>query len=140
MILDSIIKAYDDMLRKNYNKIYWAIDLHGTCLKSTYDSTEFELINEYVIPTLKLIQARPESVLVMWSSGYTEDLARAIMFFIDHKVYFKYINMNPEVFNTRTGCFEKKFYFSIGIDDKFGFNPSTDWQHIYNYLLYYDNN
>lgn len=130
MILSAIEKAYKQAKLKGWDKIYWAIDLHGTCLKSNYDSYKFELVNDMVIPTLKLIQSLPESVLIMWSSGYRTDLDNARAFFEDRGVYFKYININPEVDNTKTGNFKKKMYFSIGLDDKFGFNPDYDWSSI----------
>ena len=34
---------------------------------------------------------------------------------------------NPEVGNTSFQNFEVKLYFNVGIDDKFGFEPETDW-------------
>lgn len=34
-------------------------------------------------------------------------------------------------------CFDKKFYVDIGLDDKYGFEPQTDWRAI---LEYIDNN
>ena len=36
-------------------------------------------------------------------------------------------NENPEVGNTSFQNFEVKPYFNVGIDDKFGYEPETDW-------------
>ena len=27
-------------------------------------------------------------------------------------------------------CFDAKLYFNVGIDDKFGFDPVTDWAEV----------
>ena len=42
-------------------------------------------------------------------------------------IHFDYANENPEVGNTSFQNFEVKLYFNVGIDDKFGFEPETDW-------------
>lgn len=139
-IKKAIKRAYEQLSEKNWNKIYWAIDMHGTCLKSNYksgnyESGNFELINEDVINTLKLIQSLPESVLIMWTSAYTPDLVRLREFFELEGVSFDYSCENPKIRNTETGYFNKKFYFSILLDDKAGFDPDNDWRKIYNFLL-----
>ena len=41
-----------------------------------------------------------------------------------------YVNDNPEVKNTDIQCFDKKLYFNVGIDDRFGFNPKIDWVNV----------
>ena len=42
-------------------------------------------------------------------------------------IHFDYINENPEVGNSSFQDFSVKLYFNVGIDDKFGFDPGTDW-------------
>lgn len=134
MIISAIKRAYKQLEDKNWDKIYWAIDIHGTCLESNYKSGEFQLINEDVIKTLRVIQSLPESVLIMWTSAYTQDLYALRAFFELHGVKFNYLGINPEVENTKTGNFHRKFYFSVLLDDKAGFDPDTDWKLIHTYL------
>lgn len=134
MIIDAIKRAYKQLEEKDWDKIYWAIDIHGTCLESNYESGNFKLINDDVIKTLKLIQSLPESRLIMWTSAYTQELYRLQEFFDSYEVDFTYLGENPDVRNTETGNFNKKFYFSILLDDKAGFNPETDWKLIYKHF------
>ena len=43
-------------------------------------------------------------------------------------VKFDYVNSNPEVGATDILDPSEKLYFNVGIDDKFGFEPDTDWK------------
>jgi hypothetical protein len=70
----------------------------------------------------------------MWTSSFIEVQEEALEFFDSHDIYFDYGNQNPEVWNTKTGCFDQKFYFSVLLDDKAGFDFDTDWKLIYEYL------
>jgi hypothetical protein len=47
--------------------------------------------------------------------------------FKEHGIMPQYFNENTAVENTATGNFSSKFYFSVLLDDKAGFNPETDW-------------
>ena len=51
------------------------------------------------------------------------------------RIKFDMVNCNTEVSNTKLSCFDSKMYFNVGIDDKFGFDPDTDWKSIWNYLI-----
>ena len=135
-IIKAIEEAYKLMDTRGYKKIYWAIDLHGVCLKSNYIPNKYEIINEDVIPTLQLISSLPESVIILWSSCYEEEQENILEFFDNlGEINVKYFNYNPQVGNTETGCFNEKFFFSVLLDDKAGFDPDTDWREIYEYLI-----
>ena len=56
-------------------------------------------------------------------------------FFENNNIKHDFFNQNLSVQNTKTGCFDEKFYFSVLLDDKAGFDPNTDWKLIYNYLI-----
>ena len=55
--------------------------------------------------------------------------------FKNNKIHFDYVNENPEVIRQETDPvsldLSEKFYFNVGFDDKFGFDPDTDWKLIY---------
>lgn len=134
MIIDAIKRAYKQLEEKNWDKIYWAIDMHGTCLKSSYKTNQNEWINEDVIKTLQLISSLPESMIILWSSVYPAEQSRIIHLFRDNNISIEAFNENPFEKNTNTGDFREKFYFNILLDDKAGFDPEIDWKLIYKYL------
>lgn len=133
-IIKSIERAYSLLQERNWDTIYWAIDLHGTCIKSNYVSGEYEWINEDAKQCLQLLSSLSESKIIIWSSCYPEEYRKLHNFFLIENVYIFYINENYSVSNTKTGCFDTKFYFSVLLDDKAGFDPDTDWKLIYEYL------
>lgn len=133
-IIKAIERAYSLLQERNWDTIYWAIDLHGTCIKSNYVSGEYEWINEDAVKCLQLIQSLHESVIILWSSCYTKEQFNIINFFKSYNITIDYFNYNPEVKDTKTGFFDQKFYFSVLLDDKAGFDPDTDWKLIYEYL------
>lgn len=134
-IIKAVERAYSLLQERNWDTIYWAIDLHGTCIKSNYVSGEYEWINEDALKCLQLIQSLVESEIIIWTSCYSSDYNKIIKFFIQNNIAIYNINCNSEVKNTKTGCFNTKFYFSILLDDKAGFDPDTDWKLIYEYLI-----
>lgn len=133
-LIKAIERAYKIKEERNWDTIYWAIDLHGVCLKSNYENNSFEWINEDAKECLQLIRSLKESKLIMWTSSFFDVQEEALEFFDLHDIYFDYGNQNPEISNTKTGCFDNKFYFSVLLDDKAGFDPDIDWREIYEYL------
>jgi hypothetical protein len=130
MITKSIQRAYDVMAARNWDTIYWAIDLHGVCFASTYSKGNYQFINDDCLVALKLISSKPENRLILWSSCYPEEYQPIINFFKAHDIPILGFNENPLEKNTHSGCFDTKFYFSILLDDKAGFDPAVDWQNI----------
>lgn len=134
MLVDAIDRAYQTMRERNWDTIYWAIDLHGVCLKSNYEQGGYQWINDLVLPGLQEIAKRPESHIILWSSAHPEEHAAIVQFFADHGIFVSGFNGNPFVADTATGCFDEKFYFSILLDDKAGFDAQDDWWMITQYL------
>lgn len=135
MLINAIEQAYRIKKSRDWDTIYWAIDLHGVCLKSTYISSTYELINEKVIAGLKKIKAQSENKVILWSGVHDFEKPQIIDFFASHGVEIDFFNCNPLEDNTRSGNFKEKFYFNILLDDKAGFDPMTDWDVI---IQYYD--
>lgn len=136
MIVSAIRRAYKTMRERGWNKIYWAIDLHGVCLRSNYHNGGYEFINPDTVRGLQKIASRPENVLILWSSCHPHEQPAIIQFFADHGIRVDFFNENPLEENTKTGCFDKKFYFSVLLDDKAGFDPNVDWQSIMSYYQF----
>lgn len=133
MIMRAVKLAYDKHSEK-YPHIFWKIDLHGVCLRSSYKAGEYEWINDDVVPALKEIMHCPHSKIILWSSCYEHEQEKIIKFFNDSGVQVDFFNENPMFANTEYGCFDQKFYFSILIDDKAGFDPDTEWKMIRDFL------
>lgn len=108
--------------------------MHGVCLRSSYKAGEYEWINNDVVPALKEIMRCPHSKIILWSSCYEHEQEKIIKFFNDSGVQVDFFNENPMFANTEYGCFDQKFYFSILIDDKAGFDPDTEWKMINDFL------
>jgi hypothetical protein len=70
----------------------------------------------------------PETSIIIWSSCYDRDLDKVWAMFKEHGITPQYFNENTAVENTATGDFERKFYFSVLLDDKAGFDPDVDWK------------
>lgn len=134
MIIKAIERAYAVMEERNWDTVYWAIDLHGVCFPSTYEQGSYKFVNHYAREALQRISARPESRIILWSSCHPSEQADIIKFFAEQGVRVSYFNENPEVSNTHTGDFTKKFYFSVLLDDKAGFDPEVDWELVSDYM------
>lgn len=131
MIKNAIIRAYKTARARKWDKIYWAIDLHETCLRSNYGKGSYQFLGQYVINCLQMLSRRPETVIILWSSVHADEEKDIIDFFAQHGIHVSYFNHNPEVSNTATGNFDTKFYFNILLDDKAGFDHETDWYTIF---------
>jgi hypothetical protein len=130
MLLDAIQRSYDIMEKRGWDTIYWAVDLHGVCLVSNYEQGGYTWINDTAARALRMIAAQPENKIILWSSAHEEEQPTIIEFFKSHGIDVLAFNANPLEKNTKTGCFDKKFYFSVLLDDKAGFDPDKDWDEI----------
>jgi hypothetical protein len=129
----AIDRAFEYAIHKHYDKIYIALDLHGVCLQSNYSQGGYTWLNDKVVPALQYISHRSDIVIILFSSCHKEEQQFILQFFKDHHIKVDYFNENPECKNTQSGCFDSKFYYSIIIDDKAGFDPNR-WHHTQNYF------
>lgn len=130
----SIANAFKAALRrkleKGWEKIYVVVDIHDTFLRACYEQEETYEYMPYAKPALQLLTSRDDICLILWSGCYPERLEAYRKRFSEDGIHFDYVNENPEVTNTSFQCFEDKLYFNVGIDDKFGFDPETDWARV----------
>lgn len=127
-IIHSINNAFKVKQERNWDKIYFAIDIHGTILKSTHNAKDISKeYYPYAIETLQELTNRKDIILILTTSSYDTDIEQYLLLFKQNGIIFDYINCNPEVKSTDFGCFDKKYYFNVFIDDKAGFDAETEW-------------
>lgn len=139
----NIQKAFDNAFQratdKNWDYIYVMIDVHGTILKPSYNTKEKYEFYPYAKEVLQFLTNNTNIKLILWTSSTETASKNYIDICYKNNIIFNYINSNPEVKREPndpiTLDLSKKFYFNVGIDDKFGFEPETDWEDIYNYLI-----
>jgi hypothetical protein len=136
MIIRAIEKCLETASLKGWSKTFWAFDIHGTILKPTFqhgaNSTEFY---PFAKETMQLLTKQKDITLIMFTCSYPKQIAAYIQFFIGHDIVFDYVNENPETLSGPYGHYEEKFYFNILFEDKAGFDPCTEWEPVYNFLL-----
>lgn len=127
-----IENAYIKTAKRGWDKVYWALDLHDTCLKATYTANEpksYQWISPYVKEALQRLVAHPETHLILWSSVHDAEKPHYLKFFADAGIRVSGFNHNPYESGSASCGVGEKFYFSILVDDKAGFHPS-EWLHI----------
>lgn len=129
-IIKAIETAYAKMNSRGWDRLYFAIDIHDTFLKSNYETGQYEFINQDSLDALRMLSDRDDTFIILWSSMYEHDVRRLETWLANQGVFFEFFNRNPEEVSTDYACFDKKFYFSVLIDDKAGFDPDTDWKKI----------
>ena len=137
-ILKWIKKMFIHAEKKQWYETYWFIDLHGVISKPDYRKDVKEIIYyPYVRETLQfLTKNRPDIIMVLFTSSYPEEIKIYTDILEKDDIHFKYVNENPEIADAKGsfGCYDKKPYYNVLIDDKCGFEPTTDWQPIYKYF------
>lgn len=128
-IIKAISRAYEYANQRKYPKIYIALDLHGVCFRSNYEQGGYTWINDQVVRALRSISNQSEVVIILFSSCHPEEQPIIMQFFADNGIKVAYFNENPECSNSKSGCFDSKFYYSIVIDDKAGFDPD-EWEEV----------
>ena len=122
--------AFEKKKAKNWEKIYVLVDIHDTILKACYENEETYEYFPQALEALRMLSARPDICLILWTGCYPDKMGSYLRRFEADGIVFDYANENPEVGNTPMACFDEKLYFNVGIDDKFGFEPETDWAEV----------
>ena len=128
MIETSIEFAYKRMKEKNWEKIYVLIDIHNTIFRPSHSEDKTYQWFNGAKEALQFLTKNDKTCLILWTSSHNSSVDKYIKVFEENGIHFDYINENPEVDNNELGNFDKKLYFNIGIDDKFGFDAENgDW-------------
>lgn len=115
----------------HYDKLYIVVDIHNTIFKPTFDKDEKFEYFPWAKQCLQELSNDDRVVLILWSGCYQDKFDMYIKHFWENNINFDYINENPECKNSSYACLDKKFYFDIGIDDRFGFDAKNDWSMFY---------
>ena len=126
-ILKALKRAYDVKKERNWDTVYYAVDLHGVCLKSNYENNSYEWINEEAKTTLQLISNMEGNKIILWSSVHKFEMVNILRFFKEANIDIHGFNTNISEPSNDVSYFGDKFYFSVLFDDKAGFDPETDW-------------
>jgi len=136
-ILTWIKTMFEHAEKKQWFETYWVFDVHGTICKPDYRKTVKEVVYyPYAKETMQLLSKRPDTIIIMFTSSYPQEIEFYNEQFKKDGIDFKYINENPEITDSKGsfGYYYKKMYFNVLFEDKAGFNPETDWKQVYDYL------
>lgn len=133
-LISYIEKVFNGLNNGSFKCIYIMVDVHNTILKPTFDKKETFEYFPYAKETLQLLSEKENIKLIMWTSSYHEKIQMYLKHFEENGIIFNFVNENKEYGNVSFACFDTKFYYDIGIDDKFGFDAEHDWKEIYTFL------
>jgi len=128
-IFNAIRSAYEKGAQRNWDKVYWALDLHGTCIESTYEKHIYRWLTPDVKQALTELCSHGETHLILWSSVHPDEQPHIVSFFEREGIRIAGFNHNPFEESNAVSCFASKFYMSIIVDDKAGFDP-VEWPKI----------
>lgn len=131
-IIESIKDAYRLKKDRGWDTLYFAFDLHGTMIEP--GRLKDLVVYPFVLETLQLLSTQKDIVLILFTSTHESCLVPFRAWCKDNGITFKYFNENPECFDTHEGDYSKKFYYNVLFDDRAGWNPSTDWEILKNYI------
>jgi hypothetical protein len=120
---------------KKWDKIYIAVDIHNTIVYGNYNKNG--LPTEYISNSKEVLQylsTRKDIVLIIYTCSHPSEITKYLSFFKKDSIIFKYANENLDIHNDSLGCYNKKIYFNLLLEDKAGFNAETDWTILYEYI------
>jgi len=127
MIRVAIERAFNLMKDRQWDCIFFAIDLHDTMIRGTYSKDEVFETYPHCIDTLRMLTQTKTVKLILFTSSFQDYVDVFYKWAERHGIKFDYFNENPECDNTNSGDFSRKFYYNVMLDDKAGFDPMADW-------------
>ncbi len=130
MVLLSIVDAFNDVPRRNWDTLYFYFDIHKTILEPDYEDKKTAVFYPGAKEVLQLLsnytpKGAPRIVLGLYTCSHAHEIERYQTFFKENDINFQYVNVNPEVC-AGLGCYEHKPYFNVLFEDKAGFR-TTEW-------------
>lgn len=135
MISVAIRNAFAKANQRNWDRTYWAIDIHETMIKPNWSETttptEFYPKAKEI---LQYISGRRDIVMILYTCSHPHEIEKYIDLFKENDIKFNHVNQNPEVINEKYGYYDSKPYFNVLLEDKAGFDPYSDWDEVYKTL------
>lgn len=127
----AITSAFNRAREKNWEYVVFLVDIHDTIFKASFGGPEnYEYLGK-AKEALQLMTSRKDVRMILWSSTYIDKLADYMYKMSDDYIYFDAVNKNIEgIENTDIAYFDEKPFFSVGIDNAFGFEAETDWEEV----------
>ena len=126
-LITTFENAFRYMRLRKWDCIYVAVDVHGTIFKPTYSTEESYDYYPYAKEVLQKFSRRKDIKLILWTASHSDMLEKYKAKLESDGIHIDYVNENPEVENSDFANFNDKFYFNVGLDDKFGFDANIDW-------------
>lgn len=131
MICKAITRAFENAKKKNWDKTFWAFDIHETIVKPNWSTEEISTdFYPFAKKTLQAICQRNDITCLLYTCTLPKEIDKYLEFFSKEGIHFQYVNENPEVQSKRYGYFEKKPYFNVLFEDKAGFDAESDWKKV----------
>lgn len=134
----NIKKTFEMKAIKGWPEVYFCIDLHGTIIpsgKNSDDKTDVLEFYPYAKEVLQWLSRRKDIMMILWTSTPVHRLAHVWHWLGNNRIHFDFLNSNTHAKSTPRSDFDRKFYFSVLLDDRAGFEPETDWLAIKNELI-----
>ncbi|TND09536.1 MAG: hypothetical protein FD123_1127 [Bacteroidetes bacterium] len=136
MITKAIHNAFRFARDRQWEKTYWAVDIHGTMIIPNYRGGEIpKSFYPYAVEALQLVSRRDDVCLILYTCSHPHEIDEYLEYFRTHEIHFRFVNENPEVENGAYGCYNDKPYFNVLFEDKAGFDPEEDWKHVHDLML-----
>lgn len=126
-VLKAIDRAFKNMEKRGWDKIFIYFDIHETILYPDYTNKEPRKFYPHAEDVLRYLSKRPDVEIGLFTCSYPQEINSYKKFFAEHDIVFKYANKNPDVSDTTYGYYEDKPYFNVLFEDKAGFDAETDW-------------
>lgn len=116
------------MEKRNWDRIYWFIDYHGTIAVPDYlDNSKKNKFYPMAKIVLQYLCKRKDTCLILWTCSHDNDVIKILKWLKENEIYFSYVNDNPECKTTSRVNVDMKPYYNILLDDRAGFEPEIDW-------------
>ena len=113
--MSDIIKAMDNLNElvkvRNWDRTFWAFDIHGTLIKPNYTAKEIPTeMYDNALEVLRLLSDSPKVCMILYTCSHPHEVEQYLAYFRNKGVVFEYVNENPEVKTELGGygCYDKK--------------------------------
>jgi len=128
VIAQAIRKQFKIAVARKWDRTYWAVDLHETLIRPNYRDDELPVdYYPHALEAMRMLSERPDVVLIMYTCSWPKEVEAYLQKFGADGIKFDYVNENPEVASEGYGCYDRKIYFNLLLDDKAGFDAETHW-------------